>query len=97
MAINKKDFAKELQTVNENTGISLNIKETEKLVDNVLETIIELSKQDKIQFLGFGNFEVKESAARKGRNPQTGEEIEIAAKKTPKFKPAKGYKEAANQ
>lgn len=53
-----------------------------------------LSKGDKVQLIGFGNFEVRERAARKGRNPQTGAEIEIAASKTPAFKPGKALKDA---
>lgn len=44
--------------------------------------------------IGFGNFEVRDRAARKGRNPQTGEEISIAASKVPAFKPGKALKDA---
>jgi len=44
--------------------------------------------------IGFGNFEVRERAARKGRNPQTGKEIKIAASKVPAFKAGKALKEA---
>lgn len=51
---------------------------------------------DKIQLVGFGNFEVSERAAREGRNPSTGETIAIAASKTPKFKPGKALKDAVN-
>ena len=46
-----------------------------------------LAKEEKIQLVGFGTFEVRERAARTGRNPQTGEEIQIAASKVPAFKP----------
>ena len=46
----------------------------------------ELKKGEKIQLVGFGTFEVSERAARTGRNPQTGEEMEIAASKAPKFR-----------
>ena len=49
---------------------------------------------EKVQLIGFGNFEVRERAARKGRNPQTGEEIEIPASKVPAFKPGKSLKDA---
>ncbi len=48
----------------------------------------------KVQVIGFGNFEVRERAARKGRNPQTGEEIQIEASKVPAFKPGKALKDA---
>lgn len=51
-----------------------------------------LKNEEKIQFIGFGNFEIKERAARKGRNPKTGEEIDIAASKKPAFTPGKGLK-----
>lgn len=47
---------------------------------------------DKVQYIGFGGFEKAERSARKGRNPQTGEEIEIPATVVPKFKPGKEFK-----
>jgi len=53
-----------------------------------------LAEGDKVQLIGFGNFEVRERAARKGRNPQTGAEIEIAASKVPAFKAGKALKDA---
>ncbi|MBQ9631660.1 MAG: HU family DNA-binding protein [Lachnospiraceae bacterium] len=56
----------------------------------------ELSKGGKVQLVGFGTFEVSERAARKGRNPQTKEEIEIPASKAPKFKAGKAFKDAVN-
>ncbi|UOQ93302.1 HU family DNA-binding protein [Halobacillus shinanisalinarum] len=66
-----------------------------KAVDATLESITEaLASEDSVQLIGFGNFESRERAARKGRNPQTGEEIEIAASKVPAFKPGKSLKEA---
>lgn len=70
-------------------------KDAAKVLDAVLETITEtLANNDKVQIIGFGTFEVRERAARKGRNPQTGEEIEIPATKAPAFKPGKELKEA---
>ena len=56
----------------------------------------ELSKGEKIQLVGFGTFEVSERAARTGRNPQTGEEMQIPASKAPKFKAGKALKDAVN-
>ena len=56
----------------------------------------ELTKGNKIQLVGFGTFEVSERAARTGRNPQTGEEMQIAASKAPKFKAGKALKDAVN-
>ena len=76
---------------------SLSKKDATKAVDAVFDSILEALKQgDKVQLIGFGNFEVRERAARKGRNPQTGEEIEIAASKVPAFKPGKALKMRLN-
>lgn len=70
-------------------------KDAAKAVDALFETITNsLKNGDKIQLIGFGNFEVRERAARKGRNPQTGQEIEIAASKLPAFTPGKSLKDA---
>ncbi|MGE8205867.1 HU family DNA-binding protein [Heyndrickxia sp. NPDC080065] len=69
-------------------------KDATKAVDALFSTIeTALKNGDKVSLIGFGNFEVRERAARKGRNPQTGEEIEIAASKMPAFKPGKSLKE----
>ena len=62
-------------------------------VDVVAE---ELKKGEKVQLVGFGTFEVSERAAREGRNPQTGETMEIKASKTPKFKAGKALKDMMN-
>ncbi|MBO8169791.1 MAG: HU family DNA-binding protein [Thermoanaerobacteraceae bacterium] len=72
-------------------------KDAEKVVAAVLETIEEaLAKGDKVQLVGFGTFEVRQRAARTGRNPKTGEEIKIEATKVPAFKAGKALKEAVN-
>ena len=61
-------------------------KDATKAVEAVFDTIQStLAKGEKVQLIGFGNFEVRERAARKGRNPQSGEEIDIAASKVPAF------------
>ncbi|MCQ2559945.1 MAG: HU family DNA-binding protein, partial [Clostridia bacterium] len=79
--------------ISEKVGISR--KEADKMLSAVLEVITEaLAKGEKIQLVGFGTFEVKERAARKGHNPQTKEEIEIPACKVPSFKAGKNLKEA---
>ena len=62
-------------------------------VDVVTET---LTKGDKVQLVGFGSFEVRKRAARKGRNPQTKEEIKIPASKAPVFKAGKALKDLVN-
>jgi len=69
-------------------------KETRHILDAVLETITEtLRKGEKVTLVGFGTFQVMERKARRGRNPQTGDEIQILAKKIPKFVPGKGLRE----
>ncbi|KGB50977.1 DNA-binding protein [Leuconostoc mesenteroides P45] len=70
-------------------------KDATASVDAVFASIEEsLKNGEKVQLIGFGNFEVRDRAARKGRNPQTGEEIQIAASKVPAFKPGKALKDA---
>ena len=56
-----------------------------------------LAKGDKVQLVGFGSFEVRKRAARKGRNPQTKEEIKIPASKAPVFKAGKALKDLVNK
>lgn len=73
-------------------------KDAEKAVNALFESVKEaLVKKDKVQMIGFGTFEVKARAARKGRNPQTGAEIKIPASKNPVFKAGKGLKDAVNK
>ncbi|HBO55560.1 HU family DNA-binding protein [Leuconostoc mesenteroides] len=70
-------------------------KDATASVDAVFASVEEALKNgEKVQLIGFGNFEVRDRAARKGRNPQTGEEIQIAASKVPAFKPGKALKDA---
>ena len=56
-----------------------------------------LAKGDKVQLVGFGTFETRKRAARKGRNPQTGAEMKIPASKAPSFKAGKALKEKVNK
>jgi DNA-binding protein HU-beta len=73
-------------------------KDATQSVEAVLEAITEALKNgEKVQLIGFGNFEVRERAARKGRNPQTGKEITIPASKVPAFKPGKALKDEVNK
>ena len=72
-------------------------KTAEKTVAAAFEAIKQaLIKGDKVQVLGFGTFEVRERAARKGRNPRTGEEIDLKSSNLPSFKAGKSLKEACN-
>ncbi len=66
-------------------------KALEAFVDVVTNS---LKKDDKVQLIGFGTFEVRERAAREGHNPQTGKKITIAAAKVPAFKAGKALKDA---
>ncbi len=72
-------------------------KATEAAVNAFTEVIAEALKGgDKVQLVGFGSFEVRKRAARKGRNPQTKEEIKIPASKAPVFKAGKALKDLVN-
>lgn len=70
-------------------------KQVVNTVDAIFDSIQEnLAKGEKVQLIGFGTFGVRHRAARKGRNPQTGDEIEIPASEVPAFKPGKALKDA---
>ena len=72
-------------------------KSAEATVNAFIDVVTETLKQgDKIQLVGFGSFEVRKRAARKGRNPHTKEEIKIPASKAPVFKAGKAFKELVN-
>ena len=73
-------------------------KDAEAAVSAVLEAIADaLVEGDKIQIVGFGTFEVKARAARRGHNPLTGEKIQIPAAKHPAFSASKALKDAVNK
>ena len=73
-------------------------KDTKAVLDAVLATVVEkVGKGGEVRLVGFGTFKQTHRAARTGRNPQTGEEIKIAAAKTPKFKAGKALKDAVNK
>ncbi len=80
-------------------GVAKEAKVSKAVAGKALEAVIDtvtkaLKKGDKLTLTGFGTFSVARRKARKGRNPQTGEEIKIAATKVPKFKPG-GFLKAA--
>ncbi|MGX7092596.1 HU family DNA-binding protein [Hutsoniella sourekii] len=82
-----------IEKVAEKTNLTK--KDVTATVEALFQTVEEtLAAGEKVQVIGFGTFEVRERAARKGRNPQTGEEIEIPATKVPGFKAGKGLKDA---
>lgn len=91
--MNKKEL---IGAVAEATGLTK--KDVELVVDSTFDVITSALKDgEKVKVHGFGSFEVRERVARKGRNPQSGEEIEIPATKAPAFKVAKALKDAIKQ
>ena len=90
--MNKQEL---ISAMAEKAGISK--KDAEAALNAFVSTVeTALVNGDKVQLVGFGGFEVRERPAHKGHNPMTGEEIEIAASKSPAFKAGKALKEALN-
>ncbi len=81
--------------INEVAKVLNTKKEAQAAVECVFSSITEsLEKEEAVTLIGFGTFKVAKREARKGRNPQTGEEMEIKARKVPKFVAGKALKEA---
>lgn len=92
LRLNKTELINKVAEVTQMTK-----KDAGQAVDAIFNAITDaLAAGEKVQLIGFGNFEVRDRAARKGRNPQTGEEIEIPATKVPAFKAGKQLKEEVN-
>ncbi len=73
-------------------------KDAERLVEIVFESVIDtLNQGEKIELRGFGSFRVRERGARRGRNPKSGDPVDIPAKRVPYFKPGKELKELINE
>ncbi len=90
--MNKNDL---IATVAERTGLSKT--GAGEAVEATFDAIAKALKAgDEVKIIGFGNFTVSKRAASTGRNPRTGETIQIAASKSPKFKAGKGLKDAVN-
>jgi Bacterial nucleoid DNA-binding protein len=90
--MNKKDF---MSAVADRSGLSKG--DAESAVEAVLETITAtLKKGDQVQLVGFGSFLSRRREAREGRNPRTGETIQIKASNVPSFKAGKALKDALN-
>lgn len=74
---------------------SLSKKDAASAIDAIFESIQEaLARGEKVQLVGFGSFEVRERAARLGRNPQTGQSMQIRARRVPAFRPGKALKDS---
>jgi DNA-binding protein HU-beta len=90
--VNKNDL---VAAVSSNTGLSK--ADSTRAVDEVFDVITKSLKQgDEVRLVGFGTFVVSKRAATQGRNPRTGETIQIPASKLPKFRAGKGLKDAVN-
>ncbi len=93
--MNKQELVSALSEELKKDGIEITKKDTFTVVDRLFEIIQDVLKKGdgKIQLVGFGTFGVKTRAGRRGRNPQTGKEIQIPSTKVPFFRPGKGLKE----
>lgn len=90
--MNKNDL---IAAVAESAGLSK--ADSAKAVDGVLDAVTaQLKAGNEVRIVGFGSFAVSKRAASKGRNPQTGAEIDIPASNQPKFKAGKALKDAVN-
>ena len=91
--MNKADLINAMAT---ETGFSK--KEVETVLNSFVNVVSnKLAKNEKVQLVGFGTFEARKRAARIGRNPQTGDEIKIAASVVPAFKAGKALKDIVNK
>ena len=84
-----------LSKISEKSGLSK--KDSDKALDAFIETVTEaVAKDDKVQIVGFGTFELRHRSERKGRDPRSGEPITIPASNSPAFKAGKPFKDAVN-
>ena len=89
----KAELVEEVARVSELTK-----KHSEVIVNTVFDSIIEaLHKDEKIELRGFGSFRIRQRRSRQGRNPKTGDKVDVPAKKIPYFKPGKELKELINE
>jgi integration host factor subunit beta len=92
LTLTKADLIEEVLRITE-----LPRKESETIVETIFDSIIEsLQKGDKIEIRGFGSFRTRQRRGRVGRNPKTGEKVEVPPKKIPFFKPSKELKDFVN-
>lgn len=90
--MNKSDLVKVVADAGELSNAAAG-----RVLDALLDSIVKsVTKGESVVLTGFGSFEATKRAARQGRNPQTGETIQIAAATLPRFKPGKGFKDAVN-
>ena len=78
-------------------AVEMSRKDSELMVETIFESIVNaLRASDKIEIRGFGSFRTRQRQARVGRNPKTGERVEVPPKKVPYFKPSKELKDLIN-
>lgn len=78
-------------------AIDVTRKDSEAVIETIFDRIIEsLRKGDKVEIRGFGSFRLRQRESRTGRNPKTGEKVEVPARKIPYFKPSKDLKDHLN-
>ncbi len=88
--MNKAELVEE---VADQTGLTKRV--SREAVDAIISAITDsLAREERVTLVGFGSFQVMQRKARRGRNPQTGRELQIPAKKVPKFKAGRGLREA---
>jgi integration host factor subunit beta len=92
LTLTKADLIEEVLRITE-----LPRKESETIVETIFDSIIEsIQKGEKIEIRGFGSFRTRQRRGRVGRNPKTGEKVEVPPKKIPFFKPSKELKDFVN-
>jgi len=90
--MNKKELIEEIRQ-----DLQLTVRETERFINSFMEKVgQELEEGGEVRLVGFGTFKTIEKAARKGINPRTKKEMDIPAKRMPKFTPGKSLKERVN-
>jgi len=90
--MNKKELIEEIRQ-----DLQLTVRETEQFINSFMEKVgQELEDGGEVRLVGFGTFKTVEKAARKGINPRTKKQMDIPAKKTPKFTPGKNLRERVN-
>lgn len=97
LLVNKNEFIAAVSDSKSLAKLNLSKASVSIIIDAVLDTVENaLKKGDEVRLVGFGNFYVSKRAASTGRNPRTGEEIEIAASRLPKFRAGKQLKETVS-
>jgi DNA-binding protein HU-beta len=90
--MNKNQFA---EAIADKSGLSK--RDAQRALDGFQDALMDaMQRGEKVSLTGFGTFEVRERGARTGRNPQTGETMQVAASKNAAFKPGKSFKDALN-